>query len=232
MMPAMTLELISVHVPKCGGTSFCKALERAYSKDDVFFDYADRPLDPASPCNMDPDGFLDAQSASLASRVRGKRVAHGHFYIRKYDGVPADCARITFLRHPIDRLISHYYFWLSLRKDGHTLHNYVVDHRLTLLQFARLPLIRHMYTQVFFRDVEMRAFDFIGSIEHLADDTRKLEQVLGKRLEIGRVNTNNHRGYDEQRQGAVDDPRTLAALQDLLADDIRFYESSLALSRT
>jgi hypothetical protein len=45
------MELISVHVPKTAGTSFWKVLEQIYGKENIYADYSDKPLDPASPFN-------------------------------------------------------------------------------------------------------------------------------------------------------------------------------------
>lgn len=224
----MTIELISVHVPKSGGSSFREALQRAYTPERIFFDYADRPLDPVSPMNVDPDGFLASREAAHRGDCLNKRAIHGHFWIKKYDHMPRTCFRTAFLRHPVDRLISHYYFWLGWPRRGHNLQNYILDNRLTLLQCARLPALRYFYTQYFFRDVDLACFDFIGFSETLNADGETLSRLLGTPLAIGRINTNAHQGYDAARRELSEDARTMGLLRDLLADDIRFYEAARA----
>lgn len=142
------VELISVHVPKCAGTSFLESLTEAYGPDRVLRDYGDRPIDPTSPMNLDPEGFFSQARRSAAERLAPYSVVHGHFNLRKYDGVRA--LRATFLREPIDRLISHYYYWQNTPPNGHTLHQYVLTQALSLIEFARLPMIRSFYAGVFF----------------------------------------------------------------------------------
>lgn len=53
------IELISLHLPKCAGTSFRRALERVYTADSIFYDYKDRSVDQTSAINLDPEGFLE-----------------------------------------------------------------------------------------------------------------------------------------------------------------------------
>jgi hypothetical protein len=221
----MAIELISVHVPKSGGSSFRRALELAYTPEGIFMDYSDRPLDPASPMNVDPTGFLERSLQKYRGDLQDKRVIHGHFWIKKYDLLTHKCPRIVFLRHPVDRFISHYYFWLNQPRHGHTVHDYILDYKLTLLQSARVPSLRYFYTQHFFRDVDMAFFDFVGFSETSDDDVRKLNRLIGIQFDVGRINTNTYEGYDAVRSKIAEDSATLNLLRDLLADDIRFYES-------
>src|SRR6185437_16889602 len=101
--------------------------------------------------------------------LNGRKVVHGHFNIRKYKGVSARW-RVTFLREPIDRALSHYFFWMKYPRHGHRLHDYVLDNQLGFLEFARLPMIRRFYSAVFFDGVDMGHFSFIGFHERLEED--------------------------------------------------------------
>src|SRR5579875_762665 len=148
------LELISVHVPKCAGTAFRMALQQAYGRAELDLDYADRPLDPAAPMHLDPDGFFARRPEPPA----GARVVHGHFHAGKYRHLDEACPRIAILRHPVARTISHYEFWLRLAPAGHALHAYMRESGLDLLGFARLPFIRHAYARVLFAGLDRREF--------------------------------------------------------------------------
>jgi hypothetical protein len=220
------LELISVHVPKCAGTSFQQALDRAYTPEAIFYDYTDRPGDPASPMHLDPEGFLRRQRDEVPKVIAGKKVAHGHLYIRKYDGIKA-AHRITFLRHPVDRAISQYFYWLKLARHGHKLHDYFLDNQLSLLEFARLPLVRYLYTRAYFREVDMGIFDFIGSYENIEQNVQKLGTLLGKDLRLERVNVNRSSSYEQRQREIQSDKTTLDQLRASLAEDVAFYETAL-----
>src|SRR5882757_7508321 len=104
------LELISLHVPKCAGSALLEALKGIYGEENFYLDYEDQVIRPASPVNMDPEGYVRYFKTLREQKLAGKRVVHGHFYLPKYADLK-DALRITVLRDPVDRLISHYFYW-------------------------------------------------------------------------------------------------------------------------
>ncbi|MGD0387369.1 MAG: sulfotransferase family 2 domain-containing protein [Tepidisphaeraceae bacterium] len=216
------MDLISVHVPRCAGTALRGALVRAYREDRVYFDYGDRLLDPTSRINVDREGYLRQCAAARDSALRGKRVAHGHFCMRKYDGISA--ARVTILRDPVDRLISHYFFWKHYPRHGHHLHDRFLEEEPTIIEFARMPGLRYFYAQVIFRDVDMRMFDLIGRMEALGKSIASVEKLIGRRLRMERKNGCCGCEYERRREETLGTAHVAAELRDLLKDDIAFYD--------
>ena len=217
------IELISVHVPKCAGNALLHGLQEVFGQDGVFRDYGDRPIDPASPMNLDPDGFLDRVERSGFTGPAQTRAIHGHFHIRKYRTVAAPL-RVTFLRDPLDRLISHYFFWRMLPRHGHALHDYVLDQDLSIEQFAHLPLIRSLYTGVFFAGVDMAGFSFIGFHDRFEEDCLALGKLLGRSFGQATVNANTDDRYGAKRDEITSDTALLGRLRALLSGDIAFYD--------
>ena len=221
------LKLIFVHVPKTGGNSIRASIADKFSAPKVLRDYADRPDDPSSPMNIDPDGFLARSALSRRAHLTGKAAVVGHFWIRKYDDVAAD-VRATILRDPLDRTMSHYFYWMKRDGHGQLLHDHVRQHNLSLMEFARLPTIRWFYTKIFFRDTDMGQFDVVGQFDKCSKDWSELLRDIG--LEAGaRVrHLNATAGLDElyaaRRHEIRTDKTLMARLRDLLADDIKFYE--------
>jgi hypothetical protein len=171
--PYMNQVIISVHVPKAAGTSFAVWLESVFGSGQLVRDYADRPIDPKSEMNVDPTGFLSRHGA--ARRLpEGARVVHGHFWAKKYERIE-NAVRITFLRDPIERTISHYYFWRITPGHGHSLHQRVLDEGMGMLDFARLPQMGGFYQDYFFRGVNMAGFDFIGDMSFFDKELGRLE---------------------------------------------------------
>ena len=211
------LELISVHVPKCAGSSFKQTLLHAYGADAIRWDYGDRPADPSAPMNLDPDGFFARHWSSGYPQLAGKRVVHGHFHVGKYRAAPDRPLRIVFLRHPVERTISNYRFWLQFPRHGHALHDYVLDNQLTLVEFAKLPSMRHFYERVFFAGIERSVFDFVGTVEALESDMRRLAGILNLELPAFRENVG------PQADAAAPPDPARDELADVLSDDIRFY---------
>lgn len=219
------LDMLSVHVPKCAGTSFFKALETAYGAKAIHTDYADQPLNPAAPMNLDPDGVFERWQRHDWRELKGARVVHGHYHIHKYRNVPARL-RITFLRDPLDRLVSHYFFWKRMPAHNHALHSYMLEHKLSLDAFARLPFMRRFYTGVFFRGVDLAEFDFVGFHEQARADVERLGALAGLKLSLPVSNTNPDASYGQEVAELKADAARMARIRDLLCEDTAFYEKA------
>jgi Sulfotransferase family len=224
MMPQ--LRLIFVHTPKSGGTSMRAAVTEFFSHDLVLADYGDRPNDPISPMNIDPHGFLDRCRQQNALTLANKAAVIGHFWIAKYGGVSAD-VRATILREPISRAISQFFFWPA-QNTNNALHQYVISNRLTFIEFARIPRVNSLYTSIYFRNVDMAQFDFIGTYDRLSQDWTPTLARIGiapapPRRELNRT-VDLVGEYETRRSEILHDHATMAQLRDLFAADLRFYE--------
>ena len=220
------LKLIFVHTPKSGGTSIRAAVTEFFSPDLVLDDYADRPNDPISPMNIDPHGFLDRCRDQNALSLLNKAAVIGHFWIAKYEGVAADI-RATILRDPITRAISQFFFWPAQNADN-ALHQYVISNRLSFIEFARIPRVNALYTSIYFRNVDMAQFDFIGTYDRLSRDWAPTLARMGITPALPRRELNRTvdlvTEYNTRRSEILNDHRMMARLRDLFADDLRFYE--------
>ena len=180
--------------------------------------------------NLDPDGLLERWCNQWPNGVVRGRAITGHLWIRKYDHAMIRL-RATVLRHPVQRLISHYFFWLSpVSLPEHPLRSYALKHQLDIVQFAQLPIIRMFYADHLFRGVDMRSFDFICDSRDLSNDWSHILNRLG--LDVrDRTEVNTTRShvadYHERRGDIVSNLPLMRRLEDFLADDIRFYENAL-----
>ncbi len=224
------MKLLFVHVPKTGGASITMALDRRFGER-LYRDH-DGPANPASPMNLDPDGFLERHFRSPYNFLDQKDAVTGHIWIRKYDPVPAE-VRATILRDPIERALSHYFFWLSPDVIyRHPVRTYMINNNVDFMQFARFPTMRWLYSRYLFRDTNMNTFDFIGEYSALNSDWPVVIRRLG--LESPEVRVNQTRtflsDYHAQRCEIEEDPIKMATLRDIFADDIKFYERWAARS--
>ncbi len=197
-------------------------LTAGYGEGNVYYDYGDLPLDPSSPSNVDPEGFLRRSVSQFAS-LHAYRAVHGHFWSKKYESLPG-AIHATFLREPVERLLSHYFFWMQIPRSGNLLHNYVQDNRLSWSEFAHLPSIRNLYSGVFFRGFNMRHLSFIGDCSRMETEMLRFGRFLG--LENGTLGRDNATAgeYRDQVAQILCEQKNVHLLRSLLADDIEFYE--------
>jgi hypothetical protein len=129
---------------------------------------------------------------------------------------------MTFLRHPVDTLLSIHAYWNTLSPGRHPLHDYFLKHRLDVFQTARLPLLRHLLTRNYFEGVDMRSFDFIGRQDMFEEDIQRLSTILGLPL-VADIHLNASRRLGED-DGIATDPKVRSRLRDILIDDVALYE--------
>ena len=98
--------LISIHLPKCGGSSLKAALKRWFGKK-LYYHYYDEEK------NATPSRLLSYR-IRLSSMMSDGYCVHGHF--NKYRGFgirdyyPNSNQFISFLRDPLEIHLSNYYF--------------------------------------------------------------------------------------------------------------------------
>lgn len=203
------LDLLSLHVPKAFGTSIGEALAHHYGRARIFEDYGafiedkpplDKPVLPASAA-----------------------VVHGHFRAARYAELAAR-RRIAFLREPVRRTISHYFFWLVEPRHGNGVHDRLLDEHLGLLDFARLPPIRWFYSDTVFGGCDMVSFDLVGVVEDLGRDWPLFQRLTGITAPLPHANRNRYPGYAEVAKRVLNDATLMRELRRILADDILLYE--------
>ncbi|GGC64815.1 sulfotransferase family 2 domain-containing protein [Chelatococcus reniformis] len=207
----MTLarDVVFLHIPKTAGTSLRTALETALSAHVQMFDYGQ-----AEP-KTTPGVRRLCRDASSGGTARSPRVRPvflcGHIWAADY----LECFRpqsfVTFLRDPVDRVISAYHHSRRHTDDRRPFDEFVHDpeHRnLQTRQLAALPLA---------------ACGFVGFVEHYREDCAELGRRLGVRLPHIRTNTKPL----VQRFGRLGVDRQ--AVAELNADDVALYGEALRM---
>jgi hypothetical protein len=87
------LRLVFVHLPKTGGTTLHHHFSAHFRPEEI--------------C---PERFSNLQSYSPDELMRW-RFFSGHFNADEIKRIPGPVYTVTVLRNPIERLLSHYYFW-------------------------------------------------------------------------------------------------------------------------
>jgi hypothetical protein len=204
-----TLELVSLHVPKTGGTSFLKALLDHYG-DDLIVDHDHAP------------GLGANLKAPIMLPDHAKAV-HGHFAGDRYRDF-SDAFHVTFLRDPVEQVISTYYFWLTLPPSAHPLHQRLLTEMPDVVSFARYDTGGTL--QGFFREVDPGYFDYVGFTDRRSLDCLELSRLLGFEIDAA-IHANPtilppH--LAQQRVEVETNPHTQAALKDTLRNDYYYYD--------
>lgn len=161
-------KFISLHVPKCGGTTLGFILQELYG-DKFFWDKSEDSL----PIHGKVINYNQAH-------VQQANVIHGHIHVNKYSFLQRPY--ITWLRHPVDRLESEYSIirQKKLTKGISPLHKRIILDKLSFLDYVRE--IKNVYTN-YLGELRVEDFAFIGITELYEESLFVLfQQLLGKEI--------------------------------------------------
>jgi hypothetical protein len=181
--------IVSLHLPKTAGTSFAKSLKAQFGNA-LVKDYADLPINtPVYERNVNA---LHACIENGGKDFSGIQCIHGHFLPLKYLLLSAkrEITFITWLRDPVERLASHYWFWLKTYKadTAPELQKRMVEEKWSLERFCLGSELQNFYWQ-FLWGFPLERFDFIGIVENYEEDFGYFTaQFLGTRLPVYKKN--------------------------------------------
>jgi hypothetical protein len=208
---ASDVELISVHIPKTAGMTFLYVLYQVYGLDQVLWDH---------PCGVEYD------PTSLTSPQ--KRVIHGHFMTHKYDGFFPNAIRITWVREPMVRLISHYLHIKNRPLDkNNPIHMEVVEKNLSLLEFAEFPDMQNFMSS-YTAGRQLTDYYFVGVQDFFNEDLTALKKTMNWGEFTVTINNNNHDTYyNKKLQEYLADRELINQLKSLNSKDVELYEAAL-----
>jgi len=156
--------IISVHIPKCGGISFQHILRSIYGSRRVWLNYGTifNRADARARGNQMPGGI---------------RCVHGHFLSDAFDQVIPDGERVTWLRRPVERVISNYYHFLRHPDPANPCCRELWQRGLSLQKFAELPMMRNEMTR-YLAGKPLRSFKFVGIMERFPDSLQLFSSTL------------------------------------------------------
>lgn len=111
-----------LHIPKTAGRTLEAILGRFYAADVTFDAYGDTSQ------------AVDRLRSLPAQARRRLRLIKGHYAFGLHKCLPQSATYITFLRDPIERVISHYYY--VLRDRTHPLHTKVKARGMNLQEYV------------------------------------------------------------------------------------------------
>jgi hypothetical protein len=208
------MKLASVHVPKAAGLSFQRHLTHLFGKQVVWdYNHTDRP-------DYTPEKIHPHILAKL--RTNKTTVIHGHLFLSKYHCIPG-LQRAMWFRDPVQRLLSHYYYWLRAPDMDHP--NCIALHErgLSVVEFAELPELRNVFAR--FLDGEpIKELNWVGLVE----DYQASLDLFYAMYAIGRDpgELNRHENKNPGRGDRIEydlDKLSREAIEKLNAKDMELY---------
>lgn len=116
--------VIFLHLPKNGGSTFHTILEREYPKDKTF------SIEVINNIRLNTDNFLGLSQ----EKKDDLKLLKGHMMYGLHKQFSSDFEYITFLRNPVDRILSFYFYVKSY--PPHRLHHKVHKGGMSLIDFV------------------------------------------------------------------------------------------------
>ena len=212
--------IVSCHVSKTGGKTFRKLL-RAQFGDGLHVDYGDR----VGWTGPEADEWRRARGVPAAiatAHEQGRvRVVHGHFYASKYADAYPEAELVAFVREPVARVISNYWFLAEHPEIDHPLVSEFHDAKPDLAQWVEWPWARNLQSSVL--DVPSKRFAMIGITEQFEHSLRAFDANFGTSLAAA----GQARRHNATEPMAVD-AGTRARIAELNGDDVELYRRAVA----
>ena len=213
------IELVSVHIPKTAGTSFRNILKTIYGEEAVV--RIDIPS--KSKVRVNQEDFKESQ---LDKHIK---VAHGHFSPEKLQHhfkVSPEVPVITWLRDPVERVISNYYYLEKILqgiiKEEERGVNILSKMQCSLVEYASREICRNRMSK-FLAGIELEELRFVGIQEYFSEDL----QLMGKALGWPDVKELYHNATGKTKREVSEAER--AEISRLNEIDIEIYQRALAL---
>lgn len=171
--------VISVHVPKCAGTSFRSILSDICGAR-IWFNY----------------GVVFSRDQARPGVVpAGVSFIHGHFLADAFDDLFPDRLLLTWVRHPVERVLSQYNHFLRSPDMRDNCCRELYDKGLSLHEFADLEWMRNTACR-YLANKPVEDFEFVGIAERFQESMEVFCERFGFRsvARFPRENVNPARG--------------------------------------
>jgi hypothetical protein len=175
------IEIISIHIPKTAGRTFRDILYQVYGTEQFAYFHRTNYTDLKN---------LSRKEQFLQQLSPNQKIIHGHFRFPEIQHIyqKNNCKLITWLREPVERVISNYCFFKRRILENPNDENLQKRKHETLMEYAKLEECRNLMCQ-FLQGVELEHFFFIGFVESYDEDIQKLSKMLNwGDVSIPRVN--------------------------------------------
>lgn len=217
------LELLSFHIPKSAGTSFRNMLRDVYGAEAVL--RFDTPLRGGGKFLVEQQPFT---GRTLPNRVR---VLHGHFSWQHLNNIlelPPDIPKITWLRDPVERVVSNY-FYLSKRlreildEEGRGV-DILNKMERSLTEYAQAAINQNRMSK-FLEGLDLKDFRFVGILELMDEDLQLMADAMGWTIQ----EAYQHNATGKRKREITPEEREV--IEACNAKDLALYQEAMELRK-
>ncbi|WP_444888134.1 sulfotransferase family 2 domain-containing protein [Microbulbifer sp. JMSA008] len=199
--------IVFVHIPKTAGTSFRQGLDYFFGKKKICLDYGVNSAKTSSIVKSWVESERDGWHFANAFNRQGYQLLTGHFHSTKYANIFGVGRMITFLRDPVQRVVSEY---------NHLVKN--SDHEESFQSFYRRPENINRQLRLVGRK-SWAEFGFIGFVESYKESLRLLNRKFNINIPYLHKNINKNKTVESCMLsiGQIEE------LNSLNAEELEFY---------
>lgn len=215
------LEIVYIHIPKTGGSSILQLFHHNFHSAEIFA--VKRSLFKENP-TIDPSVLL---LNSISPEIK---VLHGHFTFKEVSPLlmlNPNAKVITFLRNPIDRVVSNYTYFKTRIREGKVPGHQINRKNETLSAYAALPESQNRMSR-FLQGISPEQLFFTGILEDFENDLKRLFESLELTVDHIPFINKNKESHTKKQSLTVEEYRHL---KELNKEDIKLYEKTLEIRK-
>jgi hypothetical protein len=202
--------LLFSHIPKTAGTSFRKSVARFAFTWTVHGDYGP---DNKSTSSLIKHNYANDDFSNIEELTHKKTLLAGHYPINKYVAYYPLYNIISFVRDPVQRVISHY----------HDLQGRI-NYSGSLEEYASEPRFQNVQSG-YFKDIPVEAVGFIGICEFYEESLEMIRKMYRLHIPIRKYNRNKNK----REASYITSEEMAAFIREMNSEDCALYEKAMKI---
>lgn len=185
----MNKQILFVHIPKTAGTSFRKAAESYLGQENVYYDYSPASVETSPKILEYVYEEKDMYKLKQLFQKHERLFLSGHFHVGKYMFLFDTVNVITFVRNPIDQVISHYHHHCRDLNYKENFVTFIKDKRFKNMQSRMLsakPLELYGFiglTEEYAKSIELINASYGIDLKVLATNVTKDKKIVRNKID-------------------------------------------------